>query len=227
MIFRIPLSIISFFLILNAIPTILCASFPPFSLVAPPFDSILPYNEPIAIGFQDNPPIFGLNRSILISVAYPRESENRVLYSEGPLYNGGGTGFCQSSTNFTVNMQTDQAGRYSVYWNITYSLSSDPSQALGHDCGPGPFTFESFFINNTYRVLDPLVNQGWTPGQPSSGPFTTISTASILTSVSEVPLSIPTASAFIGRVNGTSGTRACSWIVLLTFCMNLMLSWML
>jgi len=101
---------------LNMIPSTLCASFPPFSLIAPEFDSILPFNQAIEIGFEDNPPVLGLNRSIFISATYPRETEARVLYFDGPLYSGG-RGFCQSSTNFTVHLQTDQAGRYSVFLN--------------------------------------------------------------------------------------------------------------
>ncbi|KAK7471920.1 hypothetical protein VKT23_000022 [Stygiomarasmius scandens] len=200
---------------LNMISSTLCASFPPFSLIAPEFDSILPFNQAIEIGFEDNPPVLGLNRSIFISATYPRETEARVLYFDGPLYSGG-RGFCQSSTNFTVHLQTDQAGRYDIHWNVTYSLSSDPSQAQDHECGPGPFTFESFVVNNTYRVLDPLVNQGWTPDpveQPNA--FTTISTASILTSVSEIPSSSATTSAFFGGVNGARNRSTMgSWTVL-------------
>jgi len=122
--------------------------------------------------------------------------------------------------------------RYDIHWNVTYSLSSDPSQAQDHECGPGPFTFESFVVNTTYRVLDPLVNQGWTPDpveQPNA--FTTISTASILTSVSEVPLSSATTSAFFGGVNGAPNRSTMgSWTVLcMIFFMisNVTLKWIL
>jgi len=43
--------------------------------------------------------------------------------------------------------------RYTIHWNITYGLSSDPLQANSSYCGPEPFSWQTFILNKTVTVL--------------------------------------------------------------------------
>ncbi len=42
--------------------------------------------------------------------------------------------------------------RYTIRYNISYWLSSDPSQANDTYCGPQPFTHETWILNPTFSV---------------------------------------------------------------------------
>jgi hypothetical protein len=44
--------------------------------------------------------------------------------------------------------------RYTLFWNITYVLSSDPAQANKTYCGGGPFSSQSWVLNSTVQVVD-------------------------------------------------------------------------
>jgi hypothetical protein len=48
--------------------------------------------------------------------------------------------------------RADISRSYTAFWNFTYATSSDPSQANGSYCGPGPFSFESYVVNKTFSV---------------------------------------------------------------------------
>jgi hypothetical protein len=44
------------------------------------------------------------------------------------------------------------ADSYTATWNYTFGTSPDPSQANSSYCGPGPFSYQSFLINQTFAV---------------------------------------------------------------------------
>jgi hypothetical protein len=48
--------------------------------------------------------------------------------------------------------RADDSRSYTAFWNFTFATSSDPSQANDTYCGPGPFSFESYVVNETFSV---------------------------------------------------------------------------
>ena len=42
-------------------------------------------------------------------------------------------------------------GTYTMAWNFTYMISSDPQNANASYCGPGPFSTQHFLINSTFE----------------------------------------------------------------------------
>jgi len=111
-------------------------------------------NQNVSLGYQDpkmTETLFGLSRNVSISVTYPNGTHSPLVSTFSPdtfCTVGPTTGFV--SGTFTVN----QTGTYTAFWNYSYGISSDPSQANASYCGPPPFTYQSFLLNHTFEVQD-------------------------------------------------------------------------
>ncbi|THU94419.1 hypothetical protein K435DRAFT_839864 [Dendrothele bispora CBS 962.96] len=214
-------------LVLDVIPSILCASFPPFSLVAPENNSTLPRNSTIDIGYTENhQAIDNLNLSASIVVTYPNTTTSPV-WLEGPLFvtvdNHTTEGICGGTANTSTSFRTNQSGMYIVTWNLTYSTSPQNVTDSG-SCGPGPFTFESFVFNQTYHVPEPRFEGSVDPTVAT--PFTTITSASILTDIFATTTSGSSPSGSPGSGDGDTGNAGrallgrswgCNFLTLLMF----------
>ncbi|KAF9071283.1 hypothetical protein BDP27DRAFT_1419084 [Rhodocollybia butyracea] len=84
----------------------------------------------------------GLSSEVSISVTYPNSTSK---FLRGVLRCGAGP------TGTTATFLVDQEGIYTFVWNITFGISSDPSQVNSstNTCGPGPFSYQSLFVNKT------------------------------------------------------------------------------
>jgi hypothetical protein len=47
-----------------------------------------------------------------------------------------------------------QAGKYTLFWSVTYVMSDDPTQANSTYCGPSPYSKQSWVVNSTATVVD-------------------------------------------------------------------------
>ncbi|KAF9071284.1 hypothetical protein BDP27DRAFT_524872 [Rhodocollybia butyracea] len=84
----------------------------------------------------------GLSSDVSISVTYPNSTSKLLLAVSGCGAGPGGS---------TGTFLMDQEGTYTFVWNVTFGISSDPSQVNSSTsaCGPGPFSYQSLFVNKT------------------------------------------------------------------------------
>ncbi|KAL0580543.1 hypothetical protein V5O48_001447 [Marasmius crinis-equi] len=111
----------------------------------------------IPLGFsdedKDNNTYWGLHRIVNVTVTYPN-GMNRTIARFGS-FNDSSTG-CQvfPGNKLAGTFQADQNGTYTAQWNITYGISSTPSQInkTSNNCGPGPLSFQSFILEYKFDV---------------------------------------------------------------------------
>ncbi|KAK7049426.1 hypothetical protein VNI00_006027 [Paramarasmius palmivorus] len=113
-------------------------------------EGTLQINSRVKIGFGYNgPPYQGFLQSINSSLQWPNGTESASLRSI-PMKDHSCR--AESRYNATATMTLDQVGNYTIFWNVTYGLSSDPTQANSTYCGPEPFSYQSWLLNSTFRV---------------------------------------------------------------------------
>ncbi|KAH9927796.1 uncharacterized protein B0H18DRAFT_1002243, partial [Fomitopsis serialis] len=68
--------------------------------------------------------------------------------------NNTGLGSCGSypGTGYSGCAVAPDTGTYTVVWNFTYTMSSDPAKANKSYCGPAPFSTQTFLLNRTFEA---------------------------------------------------------------------------
>lgn len=163
---------------------IACAYFRVVHADSPPRDILVSYpsqgaqlHQNVSLSFTELGQYVGLLRNYSISVRYPNSTLKPLMFDhwgEDPRI---GCGLWNSTS--TANIRVDQEGlcviltsivltsanpdfvpldRYTVFWNLTYGMSSNTSLADGNYCGPPPYTFEHWSLNGTFEVRDGASN---------------------------------------------------------------------
>ncbi|KAE9393492.1 hypothetical protein BT96DRAFT_923989 [Gymnopus androsaceus JB14] len=78
----------------------------------------------------------------------------------------------------------DQQGNYTIRYNITHGVSSDPSQANATYCGPEQYSFQSWTLNSTFTVQSPELFGG---GPDSSFTEPTITPVRLVSALPTTP----------------------------------------
>ncbi|KZT36262.1 hypothetical protein SISSUDRAFT_1121046 [Sistotremastrum suecicum HHB10207 ss-3] len=74
-----------------------------------------------------------------LPIQFPNSSV--IACSPIPIFGAGGAAFNASQT-----------GIYTLFWNVTYTLSSDPSQAANGSCGPPPYSSQNWILSQNITV---------------------------------------------------------------------------
>ncbi|KAL0580541.1 hypothetical protein V5O48_001445 [Marasmius crinis-equi] len=100
---------------------------------------------------NDNNTYWGLHRVVNVSVTYPNGT-SRGLVALGSLNDRQCRIFPGSKV--TSSIKADQNGTYKAQWDITYGISSTPSQIdeTSKNCGPEPLSFQNFTLEHTFDV---------------------------------------------------------------------------
>jgi len=165
-------------------------------LIRPNPNIRVPDSAVITYGFaEDTNQIYGLVKNITMYYMQPDGSQvasdsfgSDFTNQDGSFDNGGySPDECRNypGTSMTSNFSASQPGNYTLFWDITYVMSSDPTKANSTYCGPGPFSKQNWLMNSTVIVVEASLGSG----------------VDIGTSTTDVNLpSSPT-----GRVNGAVG----------------------
>ncbi|KAE9394845.1 hypothetical protein BT96DRAFT_923266 [Gymnopus androsaceus JB14] len=135
------------------------------TLMGPPNATTVPLGSPLSVGLLFGPEYIGLLEFLDISVIYPNGT---VVFA------GGASNYLTISANDSAPPQdcgqldgageggvraagisVDQVGTYMVQYNVSYWLSSDPSQANATYCGPPPFSQQMWLLNTTFVAFQP------------------------------------------------------------------------
>ncbi|KAF5349053.1 hypothetical protein D9758_012681 [Tetrapyrgos nigripes] len=171
------------------------AASPPdsISLIFPTSNEIL-FNSSLPIGITDPETIFGLARIVNITRSFPNGIVQKGIVI--------GTDSEEDCTIFGTEeleyLAFNVSGEHTIHWNITYGLSSDPSQANSSFCGPKPFSWQTFILNKTFTVLEQDNRTGSGSGGQLEVPTATF--------VSQLP-SEPTGSFPSGAMPAPRGTK--------------------
>jgi len=137
---------------LLAFPFLAYTASPPdkLTLLVPP--SQVQVNSLVCLGWAepaDSTRYYGFIEAVNISMIAP---------------NGTNIGSVTHSTNAGLGCTTypgssysgcavaSDTGKYTVVWNFTYTISSDPAQANESYCGPAPFSTQVFLLNETFEA---------------------------------------------------------------------------
>ncbi|TFY59647.1 hypothetical protein EVJ58_g5651 [Rhodofomes roseus] len=156
-----------------------------------------------SLGFIEamNITIFAPNGTDISSVGVNTVPDNITGHGDCGSYPGSSYSGCAVAAD---------TGTYTIRWNLTYTMSADPSQANASYCGPAPFSTQIFVLNQTFDTFTVL-------GQGNAHTNTEITTTTTLPTKPTGNLKV--AGALDMRVSGEVG-----WIGAAAVVMGMMLT---
>ncbi|KAH9833544.1 uncharacterized protein C8Q71DRAFT_773928 [Rhodofomes roseus] len=158
----------------------------------------MPADETRYYGFIEamNITIFAPNGTDISSVGVNTVPDNITGHGDCGSYPGSSYSGCAVVAD---------TGTYTIRWNLTYTMSADPSQANASYCGPAPFSTQIFVLNQTFDTFTVL-------GQGNAHTNTEITTTTTLPTKPTGNLKV--AGALDMRVSGEVGWIGAAAVVI-------------